>query len=61
LVVNGHPTGLTCTIFSSETTCSVGGPVSLPANSTLSLEDQNQSPGFINVADARFGFRLSPS
>lgn len=60
LVVNGTKTGLTCTIGGPATACHASGPVSVPADSTLSLEDE--VPGVATpTADALFGFRLTSS
>jgi hypothetical protein len=60
LVVNGATTDLSCTVGGPATTCQASGPVSVPADSTLSLEDE--VPGVaVPTADARFAFRLTPS
>jgi hypothetical protein len=58
LVVNGDRTGLVCFVVDPSTTCTAGGPVDVPANSTLSVLDDGR-PAF--RADARFAFRLTNS
>jgi hypothetical protein len=58
LVVNGA-LALHCDISGSDTTCAASGPVDVPADSTLSIEDLN----VYNVVggDALFAFRLTNS
>jgi hypothetical protein len=60
LMVNGASTNLTCTIFDPATTCTSSGPVSVPAGSTLSLQDFAGFAG-TTTADALFAFRLTSS
>jgi hypothetical protein len=58
LMVNGSlPLALQCTISDAATTCTVPGPVSIPANSTLSIADFPVAGSA--SADALFAFRLT--
>ena len=63
LVVNGTATALTCPIGGGGTTCTAPGSVSVsvPAGSTLSIEDQTLYNYGAAPADALFAFRLAES
>ena len=63
LIVNGAQTNLSCGIEgSSVTTCSVTGPVNVPAGSTLSIRDEVlPNGGSAAASDLLFAFRLTQS
>jgi hypothetical protein len=60
LIINGNASNLECDFLGGlQTSCAASGPVSVPANSTLSIRDVG---GLLPPAtsDARFAFRLTP-
>jgi hypothetical protein len=62
LLVNGSeafsPTECRIVLSTPGAKCTVAGPVDIPANSTLAIEDNT---GFSDPADALFAFRLTNS
>lgn len=58
LSINESLSDLRCTLAGSATTCTSSGPVDVPANSRISIEDQSLSGSSASAA-ALFGFRLT--